>query len=81
MMIRRYNRQRQSPDVGRRIPRIISSYKEGYWGEIEVISSISPQFHAEFSQVEVVGRQQNLWAVLGRRHWHTCLFLLQPQQS
>jgi hypothetical protein len=64
-----------------RIPRIISSYKEGYWGEIGAISSISPQFHAEFSQVEVVGRQQNLRAILGRRHWHTCLFLLQPQQS
>jgi hypothetical protein len=27
-----------------------------------------------------VGRPQNLRAILGRRHWHTCLFLLQPQQ-
>jgi hypothetical protein len=60
---------------------IISFYKEGYWGEIGAISSISPQFHAEFLQVEVVGRQQNLWAILGWRHWHTFLFLLQPQQS
>jgi hypothetical protein len=25
----------------------------------------------------VVGRPQNLRAILGRRHWHTCLFLLQ----
>jgi hypothetical protein len=57
-----------------------SSYKEGYWGKIGAISSISPQFHAEILEVEVVGRQQNLRAILGRRHWHTCLFLLQPQQ-
>jgi hypothetical protein len=35
----------------------------------------------KFSLVEVVGRQQNLGAILGRHHWHTCLFLLQPQQS
>jgi hypothetical protein len=68
-------------DVGRRIPRIISSYTEGCLGKIGAISSISPQFHTDFSQVEVVGRQQNLGAMLGRRHWHTCLFLLQPQQS
>jgi hypothetical protein len=25
----------------------ISSYKEGYWGEIGAISLILPQFHAE----------------------------------
>ena len=57
----------------------ISSYKEGYWGEIGAISSISPQFHAEILAGEVAGHQQNLGAILGRRHWHTCLFLLQPQ--
>jgi hypothetical protein len=26
---------------------VISSYKEGYWGEIGAISLILPQFHAE----------------------------------
>jgi hypothetical protein len=63
--------------VGGQIPRIISSsYKEGYWGEIGAISLISPQFRPNFSQVEVVGRPQNLRAILGRRQWHTCLFLL-----
>jgi hypothetical protein len=58
-----------------------SFYKECYWGEIGAISSISPQFQAEILAGEVVGRQQNLGAILERRHWHTCLFLLQPQQS
>jgi len=60
------------------IRRIISSYKEGHWGEIGVISLISPQLNTEFWQVEVLGRQQHLGAILGWRHWHTCLFLLQP---
>jgi hypothetical protein len=61
----------------------ISSYKEGYWGEIGAISLILPQFHAEIlaGGGGGVGHQQNLRAIWGQRHWHTCLFLLQPQQS
>jgi hypothetical protein len=46
--------QRKSPYVGRRIQDYISSYKEGYWGKTGAIYLISPQFHTEFSQVEVV---------------------------
>jgi hypothetical protein len=52
-------------DIGRRIQDYFISYKEGYWGKIGAIYSISPQFHAEFSQVEVVGHQQDFFGNFG----------------
>jgi hypothetical protein len=40
-----------------------------------------PNFTQISRSVEVVGHLRDFGAILVRRHWHTYLFLLQPQES
>ena len=59
----------------------ISSYKEGYWGEIGAISLILPQFHAEILAGGGGGASAESSGDFGAASLAHLSFLLQPQQS
>ena len=79
-MVSMASRVELSPNGG--IHRIIPvTTKRATGAKLGRFTRFRPNFTQNSRSVEVVGHQRDFGAILVRHHWHTYLFLLQPQES